>query len=62
MFSIQKKDGLGRIGSIHTSHGKILTPVLLPVINPNRQEIPPKEMVECGAEAFITNAYLLYKD
>ncbi|MHA2138413.1 MAG: tRNA guanosine(15) transglycosylase TgtA [Candidatus Hodarchaeales archaeon] len=62
MFSIQKKDGLGRIGTILTSHGKISTPVLLPVINPNRQEIPPTDMVKCGAEAFITNAYLLYRD
>ncbi|MHA2289910.1 MAG: tRNA guanosine(15) transglycosylase TgtA [Promethearchaeota archaeon] len=62
MFSIQKKDGLGRIGTILTAHGKISTPVLLPVINPNKQEIPPADMVRCGAEAFITNSYLLYRD
>ncbi|MHA1978556.1 MAG: tRNA guanosine(15) transglycosylase TgtA [Candidatus Hodarchaeales archaeon] len=62
MFSIQKKDGLGRIGTILTAHGKITTPVLLPVLNPNRQEIPPADMVRCGAEAFITNSYLLYRD
>ncbi len=62
MFSTQKKDGLGRIGTLVTSHGKISTPVLLPVINPNRQEIPPADMVRCGAEAFITNSYLLYRD
>ncbi|MHA1513468.1 MAG: tRNA-ribosyltransferase family protein, partial [Candidatus Hodarchaeales archaeon] len=62
MFSIQAKDGLGRLGTIFTSHGKINTPVLLPVINPNRQEIPPDELVKCGAHAFITNAYLLFRD
>ncbi|MFX1282270.1 MAG: tRNA guanosine(15) transglycosylase TgtA [Promethearchaeota archaeon] len=62
MFSIRKKDGLARIGTIVTTHGKITTPVFLPVINPNRQLIPPKEMEKCGAEAFITNAYLLYRD
>ena len=62
MFSIQAKDGLGRLGTIFTPHGKINTPVLLPVINPNRQEIPPDELIECGAHAFITNAYLLYRD
>ncbi|MHA1972064.1 MAG: tRNA guanosine(15) transglycosylase TgtA [Candidatus Hodarchaeales archaeon] len=61
-FSIRKKDGLARIGNIITPHGKIETPVLLPVISPNRQVIPPEEMVKCGAEAFITNAYILYKD
>ncbi|MHA1226344.1 MAG: tRNA guanosine(15) transglycosylase TgtA, partial [Candidatus Hodarchaeales archaeon] len=49
-------------GNIITPHGRIETPVLLPVISPNRQVIPPAEMVRCGAEAFITNAYILYKD
>ena len=62
MFSISRKDGLARIGTLLTKHGKISTPTLLPVINPNRQLIPPEEMVKFGAEAFITNAYLLYKD
>ncbi|MHA1948109.1 MAG: tRNA guanosine(15) transglycosylase TgtA, partial [Candidatus Hodarchaeales archaeon] len=62
MFSIQAKDGLGRLGTIFTPHGKLNTPVLLPVINPNNQEIPPDELVKCGAQAFITNAYLLYRD
>jgi len=62
MFSIQAKDGLGRLGTIFTTHGKLNTPVLLPVINPNNQEIPPDELVNCGAQAFITNAYLLYRD
>ncbi|MFX1515278.1 MAG: tRNA guanosine(15) transglycosylase TgtA [Promethearchaeota archaeon] len=62
MFSIRRKDGLARLGTLLTKHGKISTPVLLPVINPNRQLIPPEEMVELGAEAFITNAYLIYKD
>ncbi|MFX0123835.1 MAG: tRNA guanosine(15) transglycosylase TgtA [Candidatus Hodarchaeota archaeon] len=62
MFSIRKKDGLARIGIVRTKHGEISTPVLLPVINPNYQLIHPAEMVNCGAEAFITNAYLLYRD
>jgi len=62
MFSIRKKDGLARIGEIITNNGKILTPILLPVINPNKQMIHPNEMVKYGAEAFITNAYLLFKN
>jgi len=62
MFSIKKKDGLARIGTLSTKHGIIHTPILLPVINPNKQNIHPKEMTELGAEAFITNAYLLYRD
>ncbi|MHA1968386.1 MAG: tRNA guanosine(15) transglycosylase TgtA [Candidatus Hodarchaeales archaeon] len=62
MFSIRKKDGLARIGEIITKNGKISTPVLLPVINPNKQIIPPTLMVKYGVEAFITNAYLLFRD
>ncbi|NHJ01998.1 MAG: tRNA guanosine(15) transglycosylase TgtA [Candidatus Heimdallarchaeota archaeon] len=62
MFSIRKKDGLARIGIIETKHGKINTPILLPVINPNRQLISPTDMTRCGAEAFITNAYLLFRN
>ncbi|MHA2226100.1 MAG: tRNA guanosine(15) transglycosylase TgtA [Candidatus Hodarchaeales archaeon] len=62
MFSIRKKDGLARIGTLITNHGKISTPVLLPVINPNKQLLHPEKMVKCGAEAFITNAYLLFRD
>jgi 7-cyano-7-deazaguanine tRNA-ribosyltransferase len=62
MFEIRKKDGLARIGILTTNHGRISTPVLLPVINPSFQLLPPSEMVSCGAEAFITNAYLLFRD
>jgi len=62
VFSIRKKDGLARIGTLNTPHGKIITPSLLPVLNPNRQLIPPSELLKSGAEAFITNAYLLYRD
>ncbi|MFW9777333.1 MAG: tRNA guanosine(15) transglycosylase TgtA [Candidatus Heimdallarchaeota archaeon] len=62
MYTIRKKDGWGRIGMLETNHGKMMTPVLLPVINPNRQMVSPQEMVRLGAEAFITNAYLLFRN
>ncbi len=62
MFSIRKKDGLARIGEILTQNGKISTPILLPVINPNKQMIHPTEIIKYGAEACITNAYLLFRD
>ena len=62
MFSIRKKDGFARIGVIETNHGKMNTPILLPVVNPNRQLVSPADMVALGAEAFITNAYLLFRN
>lgn len=62
MFEIKHKDYLGRIGNIPTPHGIIETPQILPVINPFKQILSPSEMVSLGAEAFITNSYLIYRD
>jgi len=33
----------------------------MPVINPNIQLIPPKEMRNFGAEILITNSYIIYR-
>ena len=62
MFEIKARDGLARIGIIETKHGKISTPTILPVINPHFMPIHPKEMVKMGAEAIITNSYIIYND
>ena len=62
MFEIKARDGLARIGILKTGHGSITTPALLPVINPHFMIIKPKEMLSMGAEAIITNAYIIYKD
>ncbi len=61
MFEIVQKDVMGRIGRLETPHGRIETPALMPVINPNLELIPAKEMKRFGAEAVITNAYIIYK-
>ncbi len=62
MFEIKARDGLARIGILKTKHGSITTPALLPVINPHFMVIKPDEMLAMGAEAIITNAYIIYKD
>lgn len=63
MFEIKERDGLARIGSLETKHGKVETPALLPVINPNRMLIDPREMKEFfKIEILITNSYIIYKD
>ena len=62
MFEIKARDGLARIGILETKHGKITTPTILPVINPHFIPIHPKEMLKMGAEAIITNSYIIYKD
>jgi 7-cyano-7-deazaguanine tRNA-ribosyltransferase len=62
MFEIRAKDGLGRIGRLEI-HGKVVeTPALMPVINPKKAEITPREMQdEFKAQMIITNAYIIYE-
>ncbi len=62
LFEITQRDGAARIGRLHTKHGVITTPLLLPVINPNIRTIEPREMWEnYGIEALITNSYVIWK-
>ena len=61
LFEIKDKDLAGRIGRLHTPHGLIETPALLPVIDPLRQELPVDRIRSIGFNAVITNAYLLLK-
>lgn len=60
MFELKERDGLARICELTTRHGKVVTPVLLPVINPNFLTIPPDEMRErLGVQMVITNSYVI---
>jgi len=60
MFELKERDGLARICELTTAHGKVTTPVLLPVVNPNFLTIPPKEMKErLGVKMLITNSYII---
>ena len=62
MFELIERDGLGRIGILNTKHGEVITPALMPVINPNLLLITPKEMQEVfGAQIVITNSYIINK-
>jgi 7-cyano-7-deazaguanine tRNA-ribosyltransferase len=63
MFEVKHRDGLARIGILETRSGKITTPALLPVINPNQILISPRELKEkFKAEIIITNAYIIWKN
>jgi len=62
MFEIKKRDGLARIGVFTTKHGKVRTPALLPVINPNMSQLFPTEMKEkFKTQMVITNSYIIKK-
>ncbi len=62
MFEVRERDGLARIGVLETRHGRVTTPALLPVVNPNRPIVPPRHLASrFRAEILITNAYILGK-
>lgn len=61
-FETRSKDLLGRIGRLRTKSGTVETPLLLPVVNPNAQAIPAKEIRDTfGFDALITNSYLVWR-
>ncbi len=60
MFELKERDGLARICELTTRHGKVSTPALLPVVNPNYLTITPAEMRDrFGVQALITNSYII---
>jgi 7-cyano-7-deazaguanine tRNA-ribosyltransferase len=62
-FEIKDRDAAGRVCKYITKHGTVTTPNLMPVINPNKMLITPKEMKKLfGTEIVITNAYIINKD
>jgi 7-cyano-7-deazaguanine tRNA-ribosyltransferase len=62
MFEIIHRDGLARVGKLHTAHGTVATPTLMPVINPADIFLTPTAMNrEFGIELVITNAYLILR-
>ena len=62
LFETTARDGRARLGRLHTAHGVLETPCLLPVINPNIRTIEPREMWDkYGIQAVITNSYVIWK-
>jgi 7-cyano-7-deazaguanine tRNA-ribosyltransferase len=62
MFEIRVKDAMGRIGTLNLGDKKIETPLIFPVINPNMNLLPAREIREIGFQAVITNSYIIYKN
>ncbi len=63
VFEIREKDIGGRIGRLEINGKRIETPTLMPVINPNKELIPVKELQNTfKTQAVMTNAYILLKD
>jgi 7-cyano-7-deazaguanine tRNA-ribosyltransferase len=61
-FEILDRAAAGRLGRFTTPHGKVTTPTLMPVVNPNIPLIRPAEMKALfGTEMVITNSYVIHK-
>ncbi|MGB1233640.1 MAG: tRNA guanosine(15) transglycosylase TgtA, partial [Poseidonia sp.] len=61
-FEVTQRDGRARLGRLHTKHGVLETPALLPVVNPNIRTIEPRVMWDkYGIQALITNSYIMWK-
>jgi 7-cyano-7-deazaguanine tRNA-ribosyltransferase len=61
-FEVLDRAAAGRLGRFTTPHGKVTTPALMPVVNPNLQLWPTAELrSRFGAEMVITNAYVIQK-
>ena len=58
LFEITARDGRGRLGKLHTQHGILETPALLPVLNLNIRTIEPREMWAIRIGALITTRIL----
>ena len=64
-FEVRAHDAAGRIGELTVPRSGVTveTPALLPVINPNILTVEPSRLdSEFGAEALITNSYIIRND
>jgi 7-cyano-7-deazaguanine tRNA-ribosyltransferase len=62
-FELRDRDLMGRIGRLKTRRGVLETPAFMPVVNPVKQSIPPRRMLEeFGCDIVITNSYIIMKN
>ena len=59
MLELLDRDAGGRICKLTLRNKTIVTPTIMPVINPNSIVIQPREMKKLGAEIIITNSYII---
>jgi len=63
VFEVSRYDAAGRLGELEVPRAGVTveTPALLPVINPHLRTVEPARLErEFGADALITNSYVLY--
>ncbi len=60
-YTLEKTNGKARAGEIETPHGRIKTPVFMPVgTQATVKTMTPEEVEKLGAEIILGNTYHLY--
>lgn len=61
IFEVRSKEGLARLGVLSTEHGEVRTPLLMPVVHPDRKAIPVQNLVDkYGFQMVITNSFIIH--
>ncbi|MBD3158853.1 MAG: tRNA guanosine(15) transglycosylase TgtA [Candidatus Lokiarchaeota archaeon] len=61
IFEVRSKEGLARLGVLSTEHGDVRTPLLMPVVHPDRKAIPVQDLVDkYGFQMVITNSFIIH--
>lgn len=59
-FEARHAEGLSRLGRLATPHGTVETPLLMPVVNPNRPTVAPAALArDHDVSMVITNSYII---
>jgi len=59
-FELRGRDGLARLGRLHTTHGSVRTPLLMPVVHPGKSAITASELrKDFGFEMVIANSFII---
>ena len=61
VFTIRGRDGRARLGSLHTPHGELATPLFAPVgTQAAVKAVSPAQLEEVGVRLILANTYHLY--
>ncbi len=60
-FTVHAVDGKARLGTLHTAHGPVQTPIFMPVGTVGSvKAVAPDDLANIGAEIILGNTYHLY--
>ncbi len=61
-FSLRARDAAGRLARMEVNGKRIETPAIMPVVNPKKTLVSPRDLKRMGFDIIITNSYIIYSD